>query len=70
MHLDYFVNLVTLQNIQIKWIDLLSAVRNVQIGSGKFHELLFTNLVKAKEQILSLLHQYPTLDTKNHQNPK
>ena len=56
MHLDYYVNLVTLQNIQIGGIDFLSAVRNVQIGSGKFHELLVTNLVKAKEQILSLLH--------------
>ena len=56
MHLDYYVNLVTPQNIQIRWIDLLSAVRNVRIGSGKFHELLVTNLEKAKEQILSLLH--------------
>ena len=56
MHLDYYVNLVTLQmNIQIGGMDFLSGVRNVQIGSGKFHELLVTNLVTAKEQILSLL---------------
>ena len=56
MHLDYYVNLVTPQNIQIGGIDFLSAVRNVQIGSGKFHELLVTNLVNAKDEILSLLH--------------
>ena len=56
MHLDYFVNLVTLQNIQIGGIDFLSAVRNVQIGSGKFHDLLLTDLEKAKEQILPLIH--------------
>ena len=56
MHLDYYVNLVTLQNIQIGGIDFLSAVRNVQIGSGKFHELFVTNLIKAKEQILPLIH--------------
>ena len=66
MHLDYYVNLVTPQNIQIGEIDFLSAVRNVQIGSGKFHELLVTNLVKDSVSASPT----PTLDTKNHQNPK